>query len=156
VTSVDQSVHGEPSSTRHNRVDWLRVIAWMLLIMLPGQLIGAFVADMALPFSVLRDRPELVVLLTVGSGLVAGIGIGLLLRPSRDQLLSYALVGAAVAVAASQLLIGVARTRAPGPIPPVPLSAYLRDALILIVVQSAAAVPLWWARGRAAARSGNR
>ena len=133
------------------------MIARQLLIVLPGQLVGTFVAATALPFSVLRDRPELGVLIVVLPGLVAGIGIGLLLRPDRGRLLGYALVGTAVAIAASAMLLGLAHLRVPGPAPTAPLSAYLRDALILIVAQTAAAVPLWWVRSRpqASARTGD-
>ena len=120
----------------------------MLLIVLPGQLIGSFVASMALPLSVLGDRPELAVLMGVLPGLVAGIGIGLLLHPDRDQLLGYALVGAAVAVASLLLLSGLGRLRGPESIPSAPLVNHLRGLLIAAVVQSAAAVPLWLLRRR--------
>jgi hypothetical protein len=127
----------------------------MLLIVLLGQLIGTFVASKALPLGVLADRPELGVLLVVLPGLVAGTGIGLLLRPERDRLLGYALVGAAVAVATWALLFGLAHLRAQR-VPTGPVSAYLQGAFILVVAQTVAAVPLWWVRSRAAARSGNR
>ena len=127
----------------------------MLLIVLPGQLIGTFVASKALPLSVLGGRPELGVLLVVVPGLVAGIGIGLLLRPDRDRLLAYALVGAAVGFVTLVLLLGLAHWRVQR-VPTAPLSAYLPGLLAGAVAQTAAAVPLWWARSRAAARPDNR
>ena len=82
----------------------------MLSIVLPGQLLGNFAAIAALTASgVLRDRPGLGVLAVALGALVAGVGVGLLLRPHRDQLLGYALVGAAVGIAAFLLLFGLAQ-----------------------------------------------
>jgi hypothetical protein len=101
---------------------------------------------------VLGGRPELGVLLVVMPGLVAGIAIGLLLRPDRDRLLGYALVGAAVAFGTLALLLGLANLRVQR-FPAAPLSAYLPGLLAGAAAQTVAAVPLWWARSRAAARS---
>ena len=124
----------------------------MLLIVLPGQLLGNFAAITALSASgVLRDRPGLGVLALVLGALVAGVGVGLLLRPHRDQLLGYALVGAAVGVAAFLLLFGLAQLRLPETTPGASAGDFLGGALIVAVVQTAAAVSLWLLRGRRSA-----
>ena len=124
----------------------------MLLIVLPGQLLGNFAAIAALTASgVLRDRPGLGVLAVALGALVAGVGVGLLLRPARDQLLGYALVGAAVGVAAFLLLFGLAQLRLPETTPGASAGDFLGGALIVAVVQTAAAVPLWLLRGRRSA-----
>ena len=150
VTSrPEMPAYGEPSNLRRDRLGWPRVVTRMLLIVLPGQLIGSFAAVTALMASgVLRDRPGLGVLIAVLTGLVPGVGLGLLLRPDRNQLLGYAVVGAGMAVAVLLLLLGLAELRRPDIAPRATLSAYLRSAVIIPVVQSAAAIPLWWARSR--------
>ena len=141
--------YGEPSTTRPDRLSWPRVVVRMLLIVLPGQLVGNFAAITALTASgMLRDRPGLAVLMLVLAGLVAGVGVGLLLRPDRDQLLGYALAGAAVAVAAFLLLFGLAQLRLPETTPGASAGDFLRGSLIVALVQSAAAIPLWLLRAR--------
>ena len=141
--------YSEPSTVRPDRLTWPRVVVRMLLIVLPGQLVGNFAAITALTASGrLRDRPGLAVLMLVLAGLVAGVGVGLLLRPDRDQLLGYALVGAAVAVATFLLLLGLAQLRLPETTPGASVGDFLRGSLIVALVQSAAAVPLWLLRAR--------
>lgn len=97
---------------------------------------------------VLRDRPGLATLVVVGAGLVAGVAIGLLLRPDRHRILAYAGLAAAVAVAVYVLLLGAAQLRRPEWAPAVPLGAFLRGSLMVAAVQTAGAVPLWWLRSR--------
>jgi hypothetical protein len=79
---------------------------------------------------------------------VAGVGLGLLLHPDRDQLVAYALVGAGVGVAVFVLVLGLAQLRLPATTPGASLGDFLRGALLVAVVQSAVDVPLWWARRR--------
>jgi hypothetical protein len=150
VTSrPDQPAYGGPSSPRPDRLGWPRVITRMLLIVLPCQLVGSLTAITALMASgVLQDRPGLGVLTSVLAGLLPGVGLGLLLRPDRSQLLAYAVVGAGMAIAVLLLLIGLTELRRPDTAPRAPLGAYLRNAVILTAMQSAAAIPLWWARSR--------
>lgn len=141
--------HGGPSKSRPDRLSWPRVVTRMLLVVLPGQLLGNFVAIAALSASgALRDRPGLGVLAVALGGLVAGVGLGLLLHPDRDQLVGYALVGAGVGVAVFVLVLGLAQLRLPDTTPGASLGDFLQGALLVAVVQSAAAVPLWWARRR--------
>jgi hypothetical protein len=121
----------------------------MVLIVLPGQLVGNFAAATALTASgALRDRPGLAVMMVVLGGLVAGVGVGLLLRPDRDQLVGYALAGAGVGLAVFVLLLGLAQLRLPDTTPGASFGDFLRGGLIVAAVQSAAAIPLWWARRR--------
>ena len=141
--------YGEPSTARPDRLSWPRVVVRMLLIVLPGQLVGNFAAVTALTASgALRDRPGLAVLMLVLAGLVAGVGVGLLMRPARDQLLGYAVAGAGVGVAVFVLLLGLAQLRLPETTPGASVGDFLRGSLIVALVQSAAAVPLWLLRGR--------
>ena len=141
--------HGGPSKSRPDRLSWPRVVTRMLLVVLPGQLLGNFVAIAALSASgALRDRPGLGVLAVVVGGLVAGVGLGLLLHPDRDQLVGYALVGAGVGVAVFVLVLGLAQLRMPATTPGASIGDFLQGAVLVAVVQSAAAVPLWWTRRR--------
>src|SRR5215210_5425400 len=92
--------HGGHTNARPNRLGWPRVLVRMLLIVLPGQLLGYFLAITALETSGVRpDRPYLGELILVLGGLVAGLGLGLLLRPERDRFLGYALAGAGMGAA---------------------------------------------------------
>jgi hypothetical protein len=145
----DQPAHGGPSDPPPDRLGWPRVITRMLLVVLPGQLLGNFVAIVALTATdALRDRPGLGALALVLGGLVAGVGIGLLLRPDRDQLLPYALVGAGVGIAVFLLLFGLAELRLPATTPGASVGDFLRGVVIVALAQSVAAIPLWWARSR--------
>jgi hypothetical protein len=143
--------YGAPASVQPERLPWPRVIVRMVLIILPGLLVGSFAGAIivgALGVSVLRDQPGLTLLMPVLAGLIAGAGLGLLLKPERDQLMAYALVSIGVAIAAYLLLFGLAQLRAPAIAPPAPLSAYLLGPLIVAVVQSLLAVGLWVLRLR--------
>ena len=141
--------YGDPSTARPNRLSWPRVLTRMLLIGLPGQFIGNFLAITALTATdVLRDRPGLSELAIVLGGLVAGVGLGLLLRPDRNQLLGYALAGAGVGAAVFVLLLGLAQLRLPDITPGASFGDFLQGAVVVAVVQSAAAIPLWLLRGR--------
>ena len=141
--------YGGPANLRPNRLGWPRVLVRMLLIVLPGQLLGYFLAITALETSGVRpDRPYLGELILVLGGLVAGLGLGLLLRPERDRLLGFALVGAGMGAAGFVLLRALAQLRAPALAPGPSFGDLLIGALIVAGVQSAVAIPLWWARRR--------
>jgi hypothetical protein len=151
----EMPAYGEPSNIPPERLGWPGVLTRMLLLVLPGQLVGSFAAVTALQGSgVLRDRPGLVVLIAVLSGLVPGVALGLLLRPDRSQLLGYAVAGAGVAVAVLLLRFGLTELRRPDTATRTSLGDYVRHVVIVPVMQSAAAIPLWLARSRAPQPSG--
>jgi hypothetical protein len=134
---------------RPDRLGWPRIVTRMLLVVLPGQLLGNFLTIAALSASgALRDRPGLGVLAVAVGGLVAGIGLGLLLRPDRDHLVAYALVSAGVGVAVFVLLLGLAQLRLPDTTPGASVGDFGLGAGLVAVVQSAAAGSLWWTRRR--------
>ena len=141
--------YGGPPNVRRNRLGWPRVLVRMLLIVLPGQLLGYFLAITALETSGVRlDRPYLGELILVAGGLVPGLVLGLLLLPERDRLLRFALVGAGVGAAGFLLLRALAQLRAPALTPGPSFGDLLSGALIVAAAQSAAAISLWWARSR--------
>ena len=149
MVGVSRPAYGVPSRTRPDRLSWPRVLARMLLVVLPGQLLGTFVAVTALSASgALRDRPGLSVLMIIVAGLVAGAGLGLVLRPERDQLFAYAGAGAGVGIAVFVLLLGLAQLRLPAVSPGASLGDFLLGALVVGGVQTAIALPLWWQRSR--------
>jgi hypothetical protein len=142
---------GSRGTAQPERLPWPRVIVRMILIILPGLLVGSFAGAIivgALGVGVLRDQPGLTALMPVLAGLIAGVGLGLLLKPGRDRLVPYALLSAGVAIAAYLLLFGLAQLRAPAIAPPAPLSAYLLGPLIVLVAQSLPGVGLWVLRTR--------
>ena len=141
--------YGVSSRARPDRLSWPRVLVRMLLVVLPGQLLGNFLVIAALGASgALRDRPGLGVLALVAAGLLAGVGLGLVLRPERNQLVAYAVTGAGVGIAVFVLLLGLAQLRLPAISPGASFGDFLQGALIVAVVQTAVALPLWWRRAR--------
>lgn len=141
--------YGGPAHVRRSRLGWSRVLVRMLLIVLPGQLLGYFLAITALQTSgALRDRPYLGELILVLGGFVAGFGLGLLLRPERDRLLGFALASAGVGAAGYVLLRALAQLRAPALTPDPSFGDFLSGALIVGLVQTAVAVSLWLLRVR--------
>jgi hypothetical protein len=142
--------YGVPSRIGPDRLSWPRVLVRMLLVVLPGQLLGNFLAVAALSASgALRDRPGLSVLMIVAAGLLAGVGLGLVLRPDRDQLVAYAVAGAGMGAAVFVLLLGLAQLRLPAISPGASFGDFLVGALVVAVVQTTVALPLWWRRARA-------
>lgn len=141
--------YGAPAATPPDRMPWPRVFVRMLLVVLPAQLIGNFAASIALVASgMLRDRPGLAVLMIVVGGLLAGVGIGVAMRPDHAHLIAYAAAGAAVAIVTFVLVLGLAQLRLPDGATAASVGSYLRGALIVAAVQSAVAVPLWLLRAR--------
>lgn len=141
--------YGVPSRARPDRLSWPRVVVRMLLVVLPGQLLGTFLAFSALIASgALQDRPGLGTLAGVAAGLLAGVGLALLLRPDRDQLFAYTLVAVAVGAAVFVLLLGLAQLRLPAVSPRASVGDFLRGAAVVVLAQTAVALPLWWRRAR--------
>jgi hypothetical protein len=121
----------------------------MLLVVLPAELVGAFLAVTVLTATgALRDRPGLSVLVVVVAGLLAGAGLGLALRPDRHQLVPYALAGAGLGMAVFVLLLGLAQLRLPAVSARASFGDFLLGALVVAVVQTAVSLALWWARSR--------
>ena len=144
------SAYGVSSRTRPDRLSWPRVLVRMLLVVLPGQLLGNFLAVAVLSASgALRDRPGLSVLMIVAGGLLAGVGLALVLRPERDQIVAYVVAAAAVGIAVFVLLLGLAQLRLPAVTPGASVGDFLLGALVVAVVQTAVVLPLWWQRARA-------
>ena len=144
---MSRPAYGAPAPARPERLSWPRVLARMLLVVLPGQLLGNFLAVAVLSASgALRDRPGLSVLMIVAGGLLAGVGLALVLRPERDQIVAYVVAAAAVGIAVFVLLLGLAQLRLPAISPGASAGDFLLGALVVAVVQTVAALPLWWRR----------
>lgn len=149
MSSYGPAYGSAPATGRADRLGWPRVLVRMLLVVLPGQLLGMFLGVTALDAGgALRERPGLIVLMLIAGGLLAGAGLALVLRPDRDRLLAYVLVAAAVGAAGYVLLLGLAQLRLPEPSPHTEPLDYLRGAAIMAVAQTAVALPLWWRRAR--------
>ena len=141
--------YGVPSPARPDRLGWPRVLARMLLVVLPAQVVGALVAVLVLELSgALLTLPRADVLIVVAAGLLAGLGLGLLLRPDRDQLVAYAVAGAVLGATVFCLLLGIGRMRGPALSAGPSLWDFLLAAVVVAAVQTAVAVALWWRRVR--------
>jgi hypothetical protein len=135
--------------TPAERGRWFSVLGRMLLVVLPAQLLGTFLAITALSATgALRDRPGLSVLITVAAGVVTGVGLGLVLRPARHQLVPFALLGAGVGMAVFVALLGVAQLRLPAASARASFGDFLLGALVVAAVQTAVALALWLSRSR--------
>lgn len=131
-----------------------RVVARVLLVVVPGQLLGVVLAGVLIPFDTLVAHPALGWLTYVFVALVAGLGLGLVLRPTRERLLVHVVVSAVVGavVLTIFLVLGEARMTGSGGrrsllsdvFPGVPATALLQTALALV---------LWRSRARRSARA---
>lgn len=124
-----------------------RVLARVLLVVVPAQLVGAFVSFLVIPLQALADHPALGWLTYVFVALVAGLGLGLVLRPTRRGLPAHAVASVVVgAVVLTVFLVaGAARAGGGGGYP---LGGLVLGVLATALVQTAVAVLLW--RRRAA------
>ena len=141
--------YGTPSRAHPDRLSWPRVLVRMFLVVLPVQLAGNLLTTAVLLASgVLEDRPGLSVLSLVVAGLLTGLALGLVLRPDRDQILPYVLIAAVLAAVVLALLLGLGQMRAPAGTPGASVADLLRGMGLVVVPQTAVALPLWWRRAR--------
>ena len=141
--------YGVPSRARPDRLSWPRVLVRMFLVVLPVQLAGNLLTTAVLLGSgVLQDRPGLSVLSLVVAGLLTGLALALVLRPDRDEILTYALVAAVMAAVVLALLLGLGQLRAPAGTSAASFAELLRGMGLVVLPQTAVALPLWWRRAR--------
>ncbi len=141
--------YGEHVPVGSERLSWPRVIARMILVVVPGILVGSFAGGIVvavLGAQVVRGQPTLSLVVPVLAGLVTGAGLGLVLKPERGQLTGHALAAVGIAFAVNLLLLSVARLRLPGIAPAPVISAYVLPMVLLLACQAAVAVPVWFLR----------
>lgn len=118
----------------------------MVLVTLPGVMLGGFIGTSIvskLSIEVIRSHHLSLSWLTPGmAGLIAGVGMGFLLKPG-DQLFTYALSAFGVGFAAFILVFALTELRALNTAPRVPVSAYFTLSLQACVVAGAVALGLW-------------
>jgi hypothetical protein len=152
VSSSRTPVYGEPAPDGTERMPWPRVIARMILVILPGLLIGSFAGGVVVTVvgvQLVRSAPSLTLIIPVLTGLITGLGLGLVIKPFRDWVPSLALVSLAITAAADIGLLILARLRVSAAAVGPPLSGQLLGVLIVVVVQTAVSLPLWLRRTRA-------
>jgi hypothetical protein len=129
-----------------------RVVARVLLVVVPGQLLGVVLAGVVIPFDALYAHPALGWLTYVFVALVAGLGLGLVLRPTRERLLVHVVVSAVVGAVVLTIFLVLGDARQTGErrsllsdvFPGVPATALLQTALALV---------LWRSRARRSSRT---
>ncbi|SEP70236.1 hypothetical protein [Microlunatus flavus] len=142
-------VVGPSSSPSSSEPSWGRVVARVLLVVVPSQLVGVLLAGIVIPFRVLSDHPGLGWLTYLFVAVVAGVALGLLLHPSRARLVGHAVVSFVVSAAVLVLLMVVGSARAGGG-GDYPLARVGLGVLGTALLQTALAVLLWRRRtGRA-------
>ena len=143
--------YGVSSRARPDRLSWPRVLVRMLLVVLPGQLLGNFLVDRrpererraarpARPGRCWRWSPP---------GCSPGSVWGSCCGRSGTSLSRTPWPGPASAIAVFVLLLGLAQLRLPAITPGASFGDFLPGALIVAVVQTAVALPLWWWRAAA-------
>lgn len=92
---------------------WYRSLVRVVLVVVPAQIVGALLATVVIVAVDLTAHPGASALFWVLPGVVAGLGVGLLLRPGRA--LPWGRVGLAAAVGAVSylLLVLLGQTRSP-------------------------------------------
>lgn len=130
------------SPRSRSELSWGRVVARVLLVVVPGQLLGAVVASLVLPAEAVAAHPALGWLIYVFVAVVTGLGLGVVLRPTPERLVAFALVSAAVGVVVLTLLLllgdarmtsGDRRSLVSDVFPGVPLTILLQTALALVL-----------------------
>jgi hypothetical protein len=152
------TLHGQPPSPyagaprARAELSLGRVVARVLLVVVPGQLLGAVLSGVLIPFDALYAHPALGWLTYVFVALVTGLGLGLVLRPTRERLLVHVVVSAVVGAVVLTVLLVLGDARQTGErrsvlsdvLPGVPVTALLQTALALV---------LWRSRARRSARA---
>ncbi len=93
---------------------WYRVLVRVVLVVVPGQIVGALLATVLSVVVGVLAHPGATALFWVVPGLVAGIGVGLLLLGGRDLLWGPLGLAALVGALAYFLLVALGQTRADG------------------------------------------
>ncbi|MGI3780308.1 MAG: hypothetical protein ACRYG2_05975 [Janthinobacterium lividum] len=138
-----------PRSSRAE-LSWGRMLARVVLVVVPGQLLGVVLSGLVIPFQVLAAHPGLGWLTYVFVAVVAGLGLGLVLRPTRERLVAHAVLSVVVGavVLTIFLALGHARTTSSGGrslladvLPGVPVAALLQTALAYVLWRRRGARP---------------
>lgn len=90
---------------------WHRVLVRVVLVVVPGQVVGALLATLLVVPVDLSAHPGASALFWVLPGLVAGVGLGLLLTPRGSVPWRHLGLGAAVGAVAILLLVGLGQAR---------------------------------------------
>lgn len=131
------------SSPAGSEPSWGRVVARVLLVVVPGQLLGAIVGTLVIPFRTLADHPALGWVTYLVIALVAGVGLGLLLRPARARLVGHAVASFVLGVVVLTVFLLVGTARAGGDGGDYPLALLGLGVLGTALLQTALAVLLW-------------
>lgn len=91
---------------------WYRVLVRVVLVVVLGQIVGALIASLVIAPLDLAVHPGATALFWVLPGVVAGAGVGLLLRPGRAFPWGRVGLAAAVGVVSYLILITLGRARA--------------------------------------------
>lgn len=131
--------------------EWRPLLLRMFVVVVPAQVVGAILGGLPLaliPPRTLLDNLWLATFPVVGAGVVSGVALGLLVRPVAGRLLSWAGVGAAFGLASwAVLMVLVNLAVADGATSP-GWSSFASGALVLVGLQTALSVGLWWGRLR--------
>ena len=134
-----------PAPSGHPDPGWGTIAVRTLLVVAPSLLVG-FVVGAAVFGPASLDRPALGWAINVVPGLLAGLGLGLILRPHRQTLGGYVAVSAVVGAAVVAGLLALASLRVPGTLAPA-VGGVLAGLLITVGVQTVLALALWRLRG---------
>jgi hypothetical protein len=132
----------------HDALPWYRVLVRVVLVVVPGQVVGAILATLVVAVVDITARPGASALFWVLPGLLAGVALGLLLSPRGPVPWRHVGLGAAVGAVAILLLVGLGRSR-------VASASFFTPALLgglvgCVAIQTVAALGLRTLRARRA------
>ena len=90
------------------------MLARVLLVVVPAQLVGAFVSFLIIPLRALADHPALGWCTYLLVALVAGTALGLVLRPPRQSLVTHAVASSVVGALVLTIFLVVGGARGGG------------------------------------------
>ena len=126
---------------------WGTVLLRMFLVLVPTLLVGNAIGGALYAASVSPGDYSGGWLINVVPGVLAGVVLGLVLRPSRERLVGHLVASAGLAVVLLLLLLGLSRLVVPSRVD-LDVSALVLGLVTTVVVQTAIAGALWFFRLR--------
>ena len=131
----------------HRTPSWGTTLVRMFLVLLPSLLVGNGIGGVIYAGLVSPGDYSGGWLVNVVPGVLAGVVLGLVLRPGRDRLLAHLVVAAAMSVVLLLLLLGLSRLVVPSRVD-LDAGALVLGLVITVVVQTVLAGGLWFLRAR--------
>ena len=132
---------------RAGQPSWGTTLLRMFLLLVPSLLIGNAIGGAVYAASVSPGDYSGGWLINVVTGLLSGLALGLVLRPTLDRLAGHLVASAALSVVLLLLLLGLSRLVVPSRFD-LDVGALVLGLVVSVVVQAVVAGGLWFLRAR--------